>query len=262
MSTAPPSNPAPTPRMLATEVVQGTDGTFMILSGDLLGNHIKRGDPWEPHFTKLVKHIVPPGAQVIDVGANFGLNTVVLGTQVGPEGVVIAIEPLRVVFQQLCGNCFLNGLANVITLNAAVGATPGIIEMNPVDYFAQGWNFGDTQIGSGGERVQMVTLDSLGLSSVSFIKIDVQGSELEVLRGAHQTIFSGRPYIFIEIEEPQLARRGTSGQEVIQHIISLGYVLIHIRNDYPVDYLCVPQEKRGELARYMGYIDAPTSVIE
>jgi FkbM family methyltransferase len=260
MSTPPP--PSSTPLQLATEIVKGPDGTFIILSGDLLGGHIKRGDPWEPHFTKLVKQLVQAGAQVIDVGANFGLNTVVLGKQVGPEGVVIAIEPLRVIFQQLCGNCFLNGLANVITLNAAVGATTGIIEMNPVDYFAQGWNFGDTQVGSGGERVQMVTLDSLGLSSASFIKIDVQGSELEVLRGAHQTIFSGRPYIFIQIEEPQLVRRGTTGQEVIQHIISLGYVLIHIRNEYPVDYLCVPQEKRGELVRYMGYIDAPTSVIE
>jgi len=249
------------PSRLETEVVTGTDGTFMILSGDLLGNHVKRGDPWEPHFTKLVKHLVSPGAQVIDVGANFGLNTVVLAKQVGATGVVLAIEPLRVIFQQLCGNCFLNGLPNVITLHAAVGSEPSVIEMNPVNYFLKGWNFGDNQVGSGGERVQLITLDSLGLPSVSFIKIDVQGSELDVLHGARQTISSGRPFIFIEIEEPQLKQRGTSSEAVIQHIISLGYLLIHIRNDYPVDYLCVPQEKRGELARFVSYIDAPTSII-
>ena len=253
---------SPTPHRLATEIVTTTDGTFMILSGDSIGNHIKHGEPWEPHFTALAKHLVKPGAQVIDVGANLGLSTVVLAKQVAPEGVVIAIEPLRVIFQQLCGNCFLNGLANVITLNAAVGASRGIIDMNPVDYFAQGVNFGNTQIGSGGERVQMVTLDSLGVSSCSFIKIDVQGYELDVLQGAHQTIFSGRPHIFIELTEPLLKQRGTSSEEVIKHIISLGYLLIHIQNASPVHYLCVPQEQHAEIPRYTGYINAPTSIIE
>jgi len=258
MSTPPP----PSPHRLATEVVTHTDGTFMILSGDSIGSQIKRGEPWEPHFTALVRQLVKPGDQVIDVGANLGLTTVVLAQEVAPEGVVIAIEPLRVIFQQLCGNCFLNGLANVITLNAAVGATRGIVDMNPVDYFAQGVNFGNNQIGAGGERVQMVTLDSLGVSACSFIKIDVHGYELDVLKGGHQTIFSGRPHIFIELVEPLLAQRGTGSDEVIKHIISLGYFLIHIQNDAPVHYLCVPQERRAEISRYTGYIHASTSIIE
>lgn len=246
---------------LATEIVNSPDGTFMILSGDLLGGHIKRGDPWEPHFTKLVKATVAEGAQVIDVGANFGLNTVVLAHAVGPSGVVVAIEPLRVIFQQLCGNCFLNGLPNVLTLNAAVGATSGIVEMNPVNYFAENWNFGDNQVGKGGERVQMITLDSLGLSQVSFVKIDAQGSELEILQGARQTIFTARPVIFIEIEESQLQNRGSSGQQVIECLKSLGYLLIHIQNDYPVDYVCLPIERKAELDKYLGLIDAPTTVV-
>jgi FkbM family methyltransferase len=247
---------------LETEIVASPEGTFMILSGDLLGGHIKRGDPWEPHFTKLVKATVPQGSQVIDVGANFGLNTIVLAHAVGPSGVVVAIEPLRVIFQQLCGNCFLNGLPNILTLNAAVGATPGIAEMNPVNYFARGWNFGDNSVGKGGERVQMITLDSLGLSQVSFIKIDAQGSEFEIIQGARQTIFTARPVMFIEIEEAQLINRGSSGQQVIDCLKSLGYLLIHIRNDYPVDYVCLPIEKKTELSKYLGLIDAPTVVID
>jgi FkbM family methyltransferase len=255
------SNPQE-PHKLETEIVTSQEGTFMILSGDLLGGHIKRGDPWEPHFTKLVKATVAPGAQVIDVGANFGLNTVVLANTVGPSGVVVAIEPLRVVFQQLCGNCFLNGLSNILTLNAAVGASSGIAEMNPVNYFARGWNFGDSSVGKGGERVQMITLDSLGLSQVSFIKIDAQGSEFEILQGARQTIFTARPVIFIEIEEVQLQNRGSSGQQVLECLKSLGYLAIHIQNDYPVDYVCLPIEKKEELGKFLELIDAPTNVIE
>jgi FkbM family methyltransferase len=250
------------PARMATEIVKSSEGTFMILSGDLLGGHIKRGDPWEPHFTRIVKSTVHEGAQVIDVGANFGLNTIVLAQAVGPTGVVVAVEPLRVIFQQLCGNCFLNGLPNVLTLNAAVGAEPGITEMNPVNYFAENWNFGDNQVGKGGERVQRITLDSLGLTQVSFIKIDAQGSELEILQGARQTIFTARPVIFIEIEEEQLQKRGATGQQVIDTLKALGYLLIHIRNEYPVDYVCLPIEKKGEVARYIGLIDAPTAIIE
>ena len=230
---------SPIPNRLATEIVKTPIGSFMILSGDLLGGHIKRGDPWEPHFTRIVQNTVPQGAQVLDIGANFGLNTLVLANAVGSSGVVVAVEPVRIIFQQLCGNCFLNGLVNVLTLNAAVGASPGVAEMNPVNYFATNWNFGDNQLGSGGERVQMITID-----------------------GARQTLFTARPVIFIEIEEAQLQQRGTNGQAVIDLLKSLGYILIHIRNDYPVDYLCLPIERKAEIANYQSLIEHPTTVLE
>jgi FkbM family methyltransferase len=247
---------------LATEIVTNPDGIFMILSGDLRGDQIKRGVPWKPHFNRLVKATVSEGAQVIDVGANFGLSTVALANAVGPSGVVIAIEPFRVIFQQLCGNCFLNGLPNILTLHAAVGATSGIAEMCPVNYFSTNWNFGDGTIGTGGERVQMITLDSLGLSQVSFITINTQGSELDILQGARQTIFTARPVMFVEIEEIQLRNRGATADQVIDCLKSLGYLLIHIQNDFPVDYLCLPIERRAELERYVRLIEAPTAVIE
>jgi len=236
------------PPKLATEIVTAHNlGSFMVLCGDSVGASLKEGAVWEPEFTTLVERCVSAKDHVIDVGAYIGLNTSVLANAVGTTGVVVAIEPLRIFFQQLCGNCFLNGLANVLTLHAAVGAAPGITELEPVNYFSSSSDFSRSAIGLGGERVQRITLDSLGLPKVSFINIDAQGSEVAIIEGARQLLFTARPVVYVRSEPSLLEKQGSSRKELLDLLRSLGYLVLQVENTIP-SYLCLPVERREELA--------------
>ena len=240
---------------------ENVDGRFLILENDKLGGHLKRGDRWEPHFTKLVQELVRPGTVAVDAGANMGCNTVVLARTIGAEGRVYAFEPQRITFQQLCANCLLNGLPNVYPIPAALGDRErDDLTMAPLDYYKDWVNIANNRIGAGGEPIHVVTLDSFALD-VSFLKVDVQGYEIKVLEGARETIARSRPLLFVEVEARQLERHGATSDELIQHIRNLEYKLIWICNDYPVDHLCVPSERPDLLEQALCSIDGEVKVI-
>jgi FkbM family methyltransferase len=114
---------------------------------------------------------------------------------VGEKGNVIAFEPQLKLFSELAMNANLNQCQNVSGYRCAVGGNFKQIEMNVaiID------NEGGTSIGTGGDIAEMIPLDSLHLQNVSLIKIDVENTENEVLKGAQETIRQNRPYIIIEI---------------------------------------------------------------
>jgi FkbM family methyltransferase len=97
-----------------------------------------------------------------------------MAKMVGPTGRVGAFEPLRVIYQQLCGNVFINDLRNVFCFNLALGNKNEMIQMEYVDVDRQqGVNIGATKVGNGGDMVEMLKLDNVITSGVSFIKMDV-----------------------------------------------------------------------------------------
>ena len=168
----------------------------------------------------MFRRFVSKGDVVIEAGGNIGAHTVPLAKMVGSSGRVITFEPQRLVFQQLCGNLALNSLSNVEALNVAVGAAPGeiIVPHLPPD---QATNFGGLGLGEykRGERRTVVTLDSLELKSCRLLKIDVEGMELGVLRGARQLIAHNRPILYIEND------REDRSAALIEHIQEHGYRL-------------------------------------
>src|SRR5205085_3237996 len=132
------------------------------------------------------------GGTFIDVGANIGTFTIPAAKYVGSSGHVIAIEASPNVFSVLEKNVALNNAGNVQLVCAAAGASDGDTKFYPapVDHFGMGSRapqFNATPI-----TVQSVTLDSLAqsfnLSSVDLIKIDVEGFELDVLKGAGELL--------------------------------------------------------------------------
>ncbi len=247
---------------LRSKVATTKDGTFLVLENDGIGGNLLRGESWEPHFAQTLAALQLSGTTVLDVGANIGANTVPLANAVGETGRVIAFEPQRITFQQLCGTVILNGFSNVITLQKAVGAELGSTQLESIDYFAPHVNVGNAGLGCGGDTVDMITIDSLGLNDISFIKLDIQGSETAAIRGARQTIEITRPFLFLEIEEAQLVQRGSSAQELVNEIISLGYDLLHINNDYPVDFVAIPHERRGSIAALQKMLAFPTQLFQ
>lgn len=166
----------------------------------------------------LFKQLSKPGQVIVEVGANVGAHTVFLAQQVGITGRVLAYEPQRLVFQTLCANLALNNIANVLAFQQAVGAAQGEIVVPLLDWRRE-QNFGGLALGQyqEGERVPMITIDSLNLQRCDLIKVDVEGMEMDVLRGATSTIARTRPFLYVENDRREKAA------ELVRYIDGLGY---------------------------------------
>ena len=223
---------------MITEIFTNEDGTFIIFPNDAIAQHIKKGQKWEDHFSKVVSEFIKPGDTVLDCGANFGYNSVVMGKKLQNQGLLVAFEPQRLVHQQLNGNLILNNIFNSITYNAALGDTNSIVTMKHVDYNLPWVNIGDTSVGEGGEEVQLYKLDDLGLEAANFIKLDVQGYELFVLQGAENLLKTYQPNLFIELEAHQLEKFNITTDQILEYLKNLGYSIYRIDNEYPCDHIC------------------------
>jgi FkbM family methyltransferase len=148
---------------------------------------------------EVFAQLVPPGSLVVEAGANIGAHTVQLSSLVGPEGEVHAFEPQRIVFQALCANLALNQCANVYARQAAVGAETGTCAVPVIDPTTR-TNFGGVSLRGVdfGEPVPLVTLDSLDFPACRLLKADVEGAEVEVLKGAEQLLATYRPMMYLE----------------------------------------------------------------
>ena len=168
----------------------------------------------------LFEQVVLPGWLVVEAGANIGVHTVPLARLVGESGQVHAFEPQRVVFQNLCANVALAGLTNVRCHPAAVGEAAGEIVIPHIDYRQEN-NFGGLGLGDfkQGEKVSLLTIDSLNLPVCHFLKADVEGMELAALRGARATIEKFRPILYVEND------RQDKSAPLVQFIRELGYKL-------------------------------------
>lgn len=140
------------------------------------------------------------GDVVIDAGAWKGHITVVAARLVGHRGTVVAIEPQKVMCDRLKNRLARLGLKNVTVVNSALfdsTSEVGVAPRNDEDFnvFSRPVDTQDA------ERVTLRTLDdildTLGIRRVNFIKMDVEGAELEALRGMQATLSSMRPFLAI-----------------------------------------------------------------
>jgi FkbM family methyltransferase len=166
---------------------------------------------------ELFRQALRPGMTIVEVGANIGAHTIAMAHCVGPRGRLLAFEPQRAVFQMLCANVALNGVEQVEAHWAALGSADGFISVPRLDSTAR-QNFGGLPIGGAdGEKVRLATLDSLDLPACHFIKIDVEGMEIEVIRGAVETIRRRAPLIYVEND------RQARSPMLIEQLLTLGY---------------------------------------
>jgi FkbM family methyltransferase len=134
------------------------------------------------------------GATVYEVGAHHGRDCVLLSKMVGPKGRVISFEPHPGNFEVLTRNIELNDLDNATGVNLAVGAQAGEIRIR---------NRSNAKVSAGGQgiAVGVTTIDDWSRASSitpSIIKIDVEGYEFEVLRGAREVLESA-PALIVEM---------------------------------------------------------------
>jgi len=166
-----------------------------------------------------------PGT-LVDVGAHDGLLALPLAALPGAR--VLAFEPLPEAFARLAARCA--GISTITPLPQALGDAPGelVLSVPVVDGVAQEqWastvkrfeGFG-AQVQARRVTVPVVTLDSLALRDVTAIKVDAEGAEYEVLRGARDTLLRCRPVLTLELEE---RHREGSTWAVPAFLDALGY---------------------------------------
>lgn len=170
---------------------------------------------------ELFDQIVDEGQVVVDVGANIGDHTLFFAKKVGLRGAGYAFEPQRLVFQTLYANMALNNIVNTFCHNAALGVERGEIVVPLIAPWGQEYNFGGIALGGHqqGDRIPVFPLDDLGLCACHFIKIDVEGMELDVLLGAQALIRACRPVLYVEND------RQDKSAALIRHLDALDYAL-------------------------------------
>jgi FkbM family methyltransferase len=161
------------------------------------------------HEDDIVQQFSPKmGDIVIDVGAAFGFYTILASRKVGQQGKVIAIEPQPDSFEMLNRNIKLNKLANIIPLNYAISSTKTTLKLY------DSYSTIQERSGQSSQSYIEVTADTLDnllrqldIHEVNWIKVDVEGAELEVLRGSVGILSKSRNLtLLVEVHSPELIK--------------------------------------------------------
>ena len=160
------------------------------------------GDHYESEL-KYLHHFVRPGMVVVDGGANYGIYTLAAATLVGSSGRVLSFEPGAESFSGLMKNIKLNKLTNIGAYRAALSNRDGRTHLYHVEPGPNSFSIGrPTNKAVSSEEVVTRTLDEVfreeNIDDVGLIKLDVEGAEELVLRGATQIISHSRPVIIFE----------------------------------------------------------------
>jgi len=232
---------------------------------DYVSGHILRSGYYEPDTVALFRRFLTHGMTVVDIGAHMGQYTLVSSQLVGSSGEVHSFEPDPDTFRRLVRNCRRNSLQNVRLNQVALSDSAG----RKTFYFATTQDVGSNSLAepknfSGRKAdVQSMQLDAYlrerGVGAVRLVKMDVEGAELDVLRGG-ESLFSGpeAPMIIMEFEEERQRAFGASCATLGQWLTDRGYELYRIGAtlepyrpgpaDPPsLNVLAVPRAKRSEI---------------
>lgn len=158
---------------------------------------------WEPEVVRSIQKHVKPKSRVLDIGAQSGFYSLLLSRLVGPEGMVFAFEPLPANFRILEENVRLNNIQNVTIRGEAVSEHSGKIRFefpHEEPSLVAGPIFESDDLGT--FQVPSVSLDDFVREtghSIQFIKMDVEGAETAILRGAVESLKAFHPPMIIEL---------------------------------------------------------------
>jgi FkbM family methyltransferase len=188
---------------------------------------------YEPHLFQLIGQVVHAGDVCLDIGAQKGYVAMRLARAVGPTGGVIAVEPDPRALDILRRNCTRNGLRNIRTFACAAAEAAGSCHFLLSSRLGWSTRFPNAlaqTVPSQPTTVTTRTVDELVASGslppdrrIVFLKIDVEGSEPLVLRGAAETLRTHRPTLFLEINRGSLRAGGFSHDDIERPLLALGY---------------------------------------
>ncbi|HEY7312307.1 MAG TPA: FkbM family methyltransferase [Gemmataceae bacterium] len=174
---------------------------------------------------RLARAVLPPDGVFLDVGANVGLHTLAVARHLaGGGGAVVAFEPHPVNHRLLVHNIRQNRLRHVVAENLGLAEAPATLIGNAA---ADGGNWSLASRGDYRFEVRLTPLDDYlranPMPRLDLMKIDVEGAEVRVLRGARKTIERFRPLIVFEVCPAWLAKMQTSAAELFTELVGHGY---------------------------------------
>ena len=194
----------------------------------------------DQNMLPLLKEFIKNGDVVLDIGAFIGDHTIYYSKLVGDNGSVIAFEPNRDSF--FCLEHNLKAYKNVELINSAIGKEYGFVRT--VDVLGNiGMNF---LIPDNLGGIVIYSLNQMEIDRIDFIKIDVEGFELDVLIGGKETINKFKPTMLIEINDATLSRQGISRNDIFAWLQENNYIYRNIYNnqglnDSQLDIICTPK---------------------
>jgi len=185
----------------------------IIETDEIASKSLKHYGEWAQNEIDIFKEFIKPGHVVLDVGAYIGTHTLAFSHFVGPEGKVISFEAYPKFFAVLAENA--KHLKNVDYRNCGISNNSKMLVVNDIDMSKTG-NFGGTNLtknqNDGKVQIHFTTLNSVYYSDiafkdryfdVSFIKLDIEGMELQALSGGTDILLNCRPVVFCEVNSLQ-----------------------------------------------------------
>lgn len=174
---------------------------------------------YEPATFAFLRTHAKPGQTVLDIGAHLGLFTVVLARLVGPAGRVFSFEPTALTRQVLERTVRINGCSSVVEIRAeAVSRATGMAEFHDTgDPGSNANSLIRTQRSRSSANVPTISLDDFVKSrgiQPGCLKIDVEGAELDLLRGAGDVFMRCRPAVYLSLHPAAIHKGGGSLAEV------------------------------------------------
>mmetsp|Transcript_12529 Transcript_12529/g.30762 ORF Transcript_12529/g.30762 Transcript_12529/m.30762 type:complete len:572 (-) Transcript_12529:151-1866(-) len=230
-----------------------------------IGHWIKEFGAMNVMQSYEMQSLLRPGDVVVDAGANLGCYTVPFAEKVGSTGKVLAFEPFRLTYQHMVANMAVNGISNVWTFRAGLGATDSFMEARSPQFkffsspggvrvAGQSDGLREQEVmqlydhDSPAERIRVHALDGVVLGEgalvpvgdVRLIKIDVEGMEVDVIQGAVEVMRRFKPIVWSE-NVPYFESGDTQFVGLMQ---SLGYGCAKAQNA-PNDLVCVDSSGQG-----------------
>lgn len=237
------------PKWVAADIFAGKRTIWLDLS-DAYVSRACLHDSYEPLETAFVKANLGQGDIFLDIGANIGWFTLLATTLIGDTGRIHAFEPRKPTVDYLRRTIAFNGLNSVVTIHE-VG-----LDLEERDH-CLAWEKGTSNPGhsalcegAAGEgfetmAIHVTALDKIGLAKVDFIKIDVEGAEMNVFLGAAETIKAYRPVILSELYPEQLkCVSHSTPYDLLEHFRAMNYrafIIDSVRSgeeitDFPADW--------------------------
>lgn len=214
-------------------VLKNSDTLFLDLSENMCHTYFYYGElPHEKYTEEFFKRYLKPGDVFLDIGANIGYFTRLVSNIVGKEGVVHAFEPMPSALCLLKKNT--ETLKNVVLHEIALSDQQGTSSFS-VRKYGDTSSLGRDPTAAQVIRVEIDTIDNVFKETdrIDMIKIDVEGFEYEVLKGAIKTIRSKRPLLYFEYIDRYAEEKGITLKDFSKLLKPLGYSIGFVSSNYP-----------------------------
>lgn len=213
---------------------------------DVIAIAIKNNKIFDKEVLDIASKYIKQGTAVLDIGANFGQMSVLFSKLVGDNGTIFSFEADNFIFEILKKNIIVNNEEDHIKpIFGAVYNTPDEVLYFPEQDFKEFGTYGsygiDYKKNTGGREVKSITIDSLQIAQpISFIKIDIQGGDLQAMEGAIETIKRNKMPILFEYEYLFEERLMMCFQDYVDFVSKINYRFERVINGQ--NYLILPNQ--------------------